>query len=286
MADLLDRLREAGAADTGHRAGRAAIRRPRPPRRPVTPWPQPAGQAAGGGRARTRSPRWPSRDPAAHVPSTTPAAAARLLDSLREAGARDQVTALLAAIRPPTPPSTTRPPWPGCWTRCGTAGAGGPSHRAGRACRRPRRPRRPVRRSPAAGQAAEGGRGEQVTVLAERAAAHAPLDDPDAVAELLAQAAGGGRGEQVTVLAERAAAHVPLDDPNAVGRAAARLRTAGAAETGHRRWPWARVRRPRPPSTTRDARGPRCWTAACGPQGGRARAGHRAGRARRRPRPP
>ena len=116
VASLLDSLREAGAARAGRRAGRAAppptppsttraawppagqpaarrartsrpprcwpaTRRPRPPRRPGRRG-QPAGQPAAGGRATSRPPRWP-------------------------------------AAPPPTPPSTTRPPWPACWTACG-----------------------------------------------------------------------------------------------------------------------------------------------------------------------
>ena len=157
------------------------------------------------------------RDPAAHVPLDDPGAVARLLDSLREAGAQEQVTALLhrdpaahvplgdphavaelldspagggragaghragRAAPPPTSPSATRTPWPACWTACEAAGAQ-----------------------------------EQVTALASRAAAHVPLDDPDAVADCWTACEEAGAQEQATALADRAAAHVPLDDPDAV----------------------------------------------------------------------
>jgi spore maturation protein SpmB len=85
---------------------------------------------------------------------------------------------------------------------------------------------------------------------AEWAAAHASLDDPDAVAELLGElqwtgAGGVGRRpppwqrnrsvrteatSQVAALGGRAAAHVSLDDPDAVSRLLRALREAGATD--------------------------------------------------------
>ena len=56
-----------------------------------------------------------ARDPAAHAPLDDPYAVAGLLDSLREAGARtSRPPRCWPAIPPPTPRSTTRPPWPAC----------------------------------------------------------------------------------------------------------------------------------------------------------------------------
>ena len=57
---------------------------------------------------------------AAHIPLNDPAAVADLLWWLPEVGAKRQATALLHRDpQPPTPPSATRPPWPGCWAPCG-----------------------------------------------------------------------------------------------------------------------------------------------------------------------
>ena len=171
------------------------------------------------------------RDPAAHAALDDPAAVASLLDRLREAGAQDQVTALAAprrrprrprrpgrrgraagqpagggragpghrpagaVIPPPTSPSTTRSPWPRCWTACG------------------RRARQ-----------------DQVTALADRAAAHVALDDPGAVARLLDSLRAAGAQDQVTALARDPAAHVALDDPGAVAGLLDSLREAGAQD--------------------------------------------------------
>ena len=56
---------------------------------------------------------------AAQVPLGDMGDVAGLLDRLRAMGAQEQVTALAERDPPPTPPSTTRAPWPGCWTACG-----------------------------------------------------------------------------------------------------------------------------------------------------------------------
>ena len=50
------------------------------------------------------------------------------------------------------------------------------------------------------------------------------------VASLLDRLREAGAQEQVTALADRAAAHVPLDDPGAVARLLDSLREAGARE--------------------------------------------------------
>ena len=115
---------------------------------------------------------------AAHAPLDDPGGVALLLDSLREAGAHEQAAALLARDPPPTPPSTTRAPWPACWTACG---------RRARTSRPPRwlavPPPTPPSTTrapwPACWTACGGGRDEQAAALLARdPAAHAPLDDP------------------------------------------------------------------------------------------------------------
>ena len=116
VAGLLDSLREAGA----EQQAAALLARDPPPTSPSTtraPWP--GCWTACGRRARSeQAAALLARDPAAHVPLDDPVAVAGLLDSLREAGAEQQAAAL-AARPPPTSPSTTRSPWPGCWTACG-----------------------------------------------------------------------------------------------------------------------------------------------------------------------
>ena len=206
-----------------------ATRRPRRPRRPGRRG-QPAGQPAGGGRARAG----------------------------RRAGRPGP---------PPTPPSTTRAAWPPCWTACGRRARTSRPPRCWPGTRRPRRPRRPGRRGPPAGQPAarrartsrpprcwpatppptppsttrrgvarlldslrEAGAHEQAAALAGRAAAHAPLDDPDGVALLLDSLREAGAHEQAAALAGRAAAHAPLDDPCGVASLLDSLRQAGAHE--------------------------------------------------------
>ena len=292
---------------------RALGRRPRRPRRPGRRG-RPAGQPAGGGRARAGR-RAAGPRPAAHAALDDPAGVASLLDSLREAGAHEQAAALLARDPPPTPPSTTRrrgqpagqpagggraragrragrpgrrprrPRRPGRRGQAAGQPAGGgrarAGRRAGRPGRRPRRPRRPGRRGRAAGQPAGGGRARAGRRAAgPRPAAHAALDDPGAVASLLDSLREAGAHEQAAALAGRAAAHAPLDDPTA--------------------WPacWTACGR-----RARTSRPPRCWPATRRPRrprrpgrrgqpagqpagGGRARAGRRAGRPGRRPRPP
>jgi glycine cleavage system regulatory protein/spore maturation protein SpmB len=74
----------------------------------------------------------------------------------------------------------------------------------------------------------EAGATGPVTALADRAAAHASLDSPDAVASLLDTLREAGATGPVTVLADRAAAHASLDDPHGVARLLDTLRGAGA----------------------------------------------------------
>jgi hypothetical protein len=69
---------------------------------------------------------------------------------------------------------------------------------------------------------------QAAALLASRAAAHAPLDHPRAVALLLDGLRRAGARKQAAALASRAAAHVPLDDPGAVADLLDGLRRAGA----------------------------------------------------------
>ena len=64
------------------------------------------------------------------------------------------------------------------------------------------------------GELSEAGAADAVDALAARAADHAPLDDPDAVARLLQELSEAGAADAVQALAARAAAHAPLDDPD------------------------------------------------------------------------
>jgi len=127
-------------------------------------------------RADVRPVRWA----VAHVPVDYPGAVAELLGRLREAGAQDQITALLR--RDPAAHVSLDDP-----------------------------------RAVAAllGRLREAGAQEQATALAGRAA-HVPVDDLGAVDDLLHSLQAAGAQEQAMALAGRAVAHVSLDDPRAM----------------------------------------------------------------------
>ena len=193
---------------------------------------------------------------------------ASLLDRLREAGARSRSPRWPTAP-PPTPPSTTRTPWPACWTACGRRARDEQvTALAGRAAAHASLDD-PGAVASLLDSLREAGAQEQVTALLRRdPAAHASLDDPDGVARLLDAACGRrARAEQVTALADRAAAHVSLDNPGGVARLLDRLREAGAAEQVTALL--AVIPPPTPPSTTRAA-WPTCWT-GCGRRARRSR---------------
>ena len=80
----------------------------------------------------------------------------------------------------------------------------------------------------------EAGAQEQVTALADRAAAHAALDHPGAVASLLDRLREAGAQEQFTALANRAAAHAPSIDPGAVASLLDQPAGGGRAGAGRR----------------------------------------------------
>jgi uncharacterized protein YidB (DUF937 family) len=126
-----------------------------------------------------RPAQWATTDLA--IDLRDPADVASLLDSLRRAGARDQVTRLLA--RDPAAQAILD---------------------------------NPKAVISLLGELWEAGAEDQVTALVDRAAKHVALDDPAAVASLLDSLGEAGAEDQVTTLADRAAKHVALDDPAAV----------------------------------------------------------------------
>ena len=142
-------------------------------------------------RADIRPVRWA----AAQVSLDDPGGVAWLLDRLREAGAQEQVTALLH--RDPAAHVALDDP-------------GGVARLLDRL--------------------REAGAQEQVTALLHRdPAAHVALDDPGGVARLLQCLREAGAQEQVTALLHRdPAAHVSLDDSGAVAELLHSLREAGA----------------------------------------------------------
>ena len=71
-----------------------------------------------------------------------------------------------------------------------------------------------------------GGTGAAGSLLRRDPAAHVSLDNPYAVARLLARLREAGAQEQAAALAKRAAAHVSLDDPGAVAWLLGSLRGA------------------------------------------------------------
>ena len=116
VARLLGRLREAGAQEQAT-ALAAPRRRPRLPRRPGRRGPA-AGRAAGGGRAGAGH-RAGRTAPPPTSPSTTRTPWPGCWAACGRRARRSRPPRCCAAIPPPTSPSTTRAPWPGCWASCG-----------------------------------------------------------------------------------------------------------------------------------------------------------------------
>ena len=134
---------------------------------------------------------------AAHIALDDPGGVARLLDSLREAGAPEQAAALLR--RDPAAHVALDDPYAVARLLDSLRAAGAPEQAAAL-----------LRRDPAA---------------------HVALDDPYAVARLLDSLRAAGAPEQAAALLRRdPAAHVALDDPYAVARLLDSLRAAGAPE--------------------------------------------------------
>ena len=245
VASLLDSLREAGADEQAA----ALLARDPPPTPPSTTRSdvaEPAGQPAGGGRARAgRRAGWPG--PAAHAPLDDPGGVARLLDSLREAGAHEQAAALAdraaahAALDDPDGVASLL-------DSLRQAGA----HEQAAAL---------LARDPAAHAALDdpgdvaslldslrqaGAHEQAAALLARDPAAHAALDDPGGVASLLDSLREAGAHEQAAALADRAAAHAALDDPRRRGQPAGQPAGGGRARAGRRAGrPGRRPRHPR-----------------------------------------
>ena len=77
----------------------------------------------------------------------------------------------------------------------------------------------------------QAGADEQAAALADRAAAHTPLDDPHDVAYLLGSLREAGADEQAAALLARdPAAHTAVDDPRGVAYLLESLEQAGADE--------------------------------------------------------
>ena len=217
-----------GRGRAGRRAAGPRSRRPRPPRRPVGRG-RPAGPACGR-RARTsRPPRWPPGPPPT-PPSTTrapwPGCCARC-----GGWARTSRPPRWPPGPPRTPPSTTRAAWPSCWS--GLREAGADEQAAALLARDPAAHvalDEPVGVADLLGALREAGADEQAAALASRAAAHVALDDSRDVASLLGSLREAGAHEQAAALAARAAAHTPLDYPSDVAGLVVRLREAGEHE--------------------------------------------------------
>ena len=188
-AQLLDALRAAGATDqieallARDPAAHASLGHPAATARLLD-----ALRAAG---ATDQVEALLARDPAAHAALGNPDATTRLLEALRAAGATDQVEALLARDPPPTPPSTTQPPPPDCWTRCG-------------------------QRAPPT----------QIEILLARAAAHTPLGHPAGIIQLLDAFRVAGATDQVEILIARAQPPTPSSATRMPCVAVARLLNA------------------------------------------------------------
>ncbi|MEU0390030.1 hypothetical protein [Streptomyces chartreusis] len=173
----------------------------------------------------------PARWAAAHAALDNPRAVVQLVQALRDAGAVEQVTALLA--RNPAAHAALDNPGDIGWLIAALRDAGAVEQVT-------------VLAERVAGQAAldnsyavatllsalrDAGAVEQVTaLLARNPAAHAALDNPGDVAMLLDHLRRAGAVEQVTVLAARAAANAAVDNPHAVATLLEALREAGAVE--------------------------------------------------------
>ena len=132
---------------------------------------------------------------AAHAPPGNAYATARLLDTLRKAGAAEEVLALAA--------------WAAAHAPLGHPYATIALLKA-------------LRQAGAADQTA--------VLLARDPAGHAPLGNPYATAALLKALRQAGAAGQVLALATRAAAHAPLDNPDTTARLLNELHRAGAVE--------------------------------------------------------
>ena len=137
----------------------------------------------------------PARWAATQAGLNNPDAVARLLHTLWAAGAREQVTALLA--RDPAAHTALDHPYAV---------------------------------ASLLSELRETGAAQQAIALAGRAAAYASLDNPAAVARLLGELRGAHTRDQLTALADRAAAYASVDNPYDVALLLAVLREAGSGD--------------------------------------------------------
>jgi hypothetical protein len=174
-----------------------------------------------------------ARDPATHAPLDDSYAVARLLDSLRGAGAADQIAILLA--RDPAAYAALDNPYAFARLLDSLRSAGASDQAESL-----------LARDPASHTALENpyviarllnalrgaGAADQIAVLLARdPAAHAALDNPEAIARLLYALRGVGAADQVAVLLARdPAANAALDGPYAISQLMHALRAVGAAD--------------------------------------------------------
>ena len=168
-----------------------------------------------------------ARDPAAHAVPDDPGGVARLLDSLRKAGADEQAAALTdraaAHVALDSPYELAR-------LLDSLRKAGAHEQAAALADRAATHAPldNPYELARLLDSLRKAGAHDQVAALAARAATHAPLDDMANVAFLLGSLREAGADDQVAALAGRAAAHAPLDNPYELARLLDSLRKAGA----------------------------------------------------------
>ena len=223
----------------------------------------------------------PAHWAAAHAALDDPDGVAGLLDSLREAGGQSRPPRCWPGIPPPTPPSTTRTAWPGCWAACGRRARTSRPPRCWPATPPPTPPSTTRTAWPAAGQPAAGGRARAGRHAGRPGRRPRPPRQPVPRGPPAGQPAGGGRGR-----AGRRAAGPRSRRPRRPRRPVRRGRPAGQPAAGGRARAGRRAgrpgRRPRPPRRP-GRRGPPAGQPA---GGGRARAGRRAGRPAPPPTPP
>ncbi|GHD53939.1 hypothetical protein [Streptomyces galbus] len=171
----------------------------------------------------------PAQWAAAHAALDDPSDLAQLLEEMREAGADDQVAALLACD--PAAHAALEDPSAVAWLLRMMREAGADDQvvvLAGRAAAQAALGN-PLEVDVLLRVMLEAGAQEQVVVLAGRAAAHAAFYDPPWLAMLLEVMRGAGADDQVAALLARdPAAHAALEAPFAVAGLLKALREAGA----------------------------------------------------------
>ena len=231
VAGLLDRLREAGAAEqVAALAERAAVHVALDDPFDVAGLLDSLREAG----VEDQAAALLARDPAAQVSLSDPGAVAWLLDSLREAGAEEQAAALLARDPAAHAPLSDPRAVGGLLDSLREAGAGTAALSEGAAAHAAHVAHVALDDPGAVAWLLDSLREagvEAAALLARDPAAQVSLDDPGAVAWLLDSLREAGAEDQAAALLARdPAAHVALDDPRAVAWLLDRLREAGAEE--------------------------------------------------------